>query len=266
MFDATTPLLQRVRGRAEVVLAGGRPLRLFQQGSAKAMLPRVHGTPAEVVFLNTAGGLTGGDRMDYALEVEGAATATTQTAERAYRAASGRAGVEIALSVGAGGALDWLPQETILFEGSALSRRTRVDLGPGARLVFCEMVVLGRRAMGETLTRIDFCDRRDVWRGSHPVLVEPVTLDTGALSPCAALLDGARVFATVGLVADGAEDALGPVRAALGHPGTRAAASAWDGRCLVRMTAADGLPLRRAVARVLSVMRRGAALPRVWQM
>lgn len=265
MFDASTPLLQRVRGRAEVALAGGRPLRLFQQGSAKAMLPRVHGAAPEVVFLNTAGGLTGGDRLEYALRVDGAATATTQTAERAYRAASGRAGVEIALAVGAGGALDWLPQETILFDGAALSRRTRVDLGRDARFVFCEMVVLGRRAMGETVARIDFRDRREIWHGGRPVLVEPVAIDSDALAPRPALLDGARAFATIGLVGAGAEDALGPVRAAFGHAGTRAAASAWDGRCLVRLTAADGLPLRQAVARVLSVMRQGAPLPRVWQ-
>lgn len=266
MFDAAAPSLQRVRGRAEVVLAGGRPLRIFQQGSAKAMLPRVHGGPAEVLFLNTAGGLTGGDRLSWALAVEGAAVATTQTAERAYRSAGGRAEVGVALSVGAGGALDWLPQETILFEGSALTRRTRIDLGRQARLVFCEMVVLGRRAMGETVARIDLRDRREVWRDGVPVLVEPVALDADALAPRPALLDGARALATVVLVADGAEDALGPVRAALGAPGVRAAASAWDGRCLVRMTAQDGLPLRRAVARVLSVMRRGAPLPRVWQL
>ena len=57
--------LQRMHGRAEVGFAAGprgqRLTRLFQQGSAKAMLPRVHGAVTEVVFLNTAGGLTGGD-------------------------------------------------------------------------------------------------------------------------------------------------------------------------------------------------------------
>lgn len=266
MFDAPAPTLQRVRGRAEVALAGGRLLRLFQQGSAKAMLPRIHADRPEVVFLNTAGGLTGGDRLAYALSVEGRAVATTQTAERAYRSPGGTAGVSVDLSVGPGGALDWLPQETILFEGSALERRTRADLGAGARFVSVESVVLGRRAMGETVTRTDFRDRREIWRDGRPVLIEPVALDADALAPRPALLAGARALATAVLVADGAEDALGPVRAALAGAEVRAAASAWDGRCLVRMTAADGQPLRHALARVLSVMRQGAPLPRVWQM
>ncbi len=60
------PAMQRVRGEARVALgrAGLRDLR--QAGSAKAMLPRVDGDVPEVVFLNTAGGVTSGDRLDYA--------------------------------------------------------------------------------------------------------------------------------------------------------------------------------------------------------
>ena len=78
----------------------------------------------------------------------------------------------------------------------------------------------------------------------------------------------ARRFGMVDLVAPGAEDALAPVRAALdsvrGAAGVEAAASAWDGKCVVRMRAGDALPLKRSVAAVLEVMR-GRALPRVWQ-
>jgi urease accessory protein len=44
---------------------------LAQAGSAKAMMPRMHGRAPEVVFLNTAGGLTGGDRLDYAVDLAG---------------------------------------------------------------------------------------------------------------------------------------------------------------------------------------------------
>jgi urease accessory protein len=54
------------------------------------MMPRMHGRAPEVVFLNTAGGLTGGDRLDYAVDLAGGhVVATTQTAERAYRAGEG---------------------------------------------------------------------------------------------------------------------------------------------------------------------------------
>ena len=51
--------------------------------------------------------------------------------------------------VGEGAALDWLPQETIVFEGARLKRRTVADVEPGGALLACEMVVLGRAASGE---------------------------------------------------------------------------------------------------------------------
>ncbi|MCU0912614.1 MAG: urease accessory protein UreD, partial [Rhodobacteraceae bacterium] len=85
--------LQRARGTACVVLGPGGLERLAQAGSAKAMLPRVHGSAPEVVFLNTAGGLTGGDRMAFGLALGAGAGAvgTTQTAERVYRSCGGAA-------------------------------------------------------------------------------------------------------------------------------------------------------------------------------
>lgn len=123
---------------------------LRQQGSAKVLLPHVGAVP-EAVFLNTSGGITGGDRLRYGLDLGAGvrAVATTQTAERAYRASAGVGRMEVALTVGAGGWLDWLPQETILFQGSALHRETMVDLAGAAGCLVLESVVLGRAAMGE---------------------------------------------------------------------------------------------------------------------
>ena len=132
MFDATQPVqMQRSHGEAAVAYAGARLTGLRQKGSAKALLPRVRGVP-EVVFLNTSGGLTSGDTLSYALDLaEGArAVATTQAAERAYRADHGPARVSVTHRVGAGGWLDWLPQETILFDRSDLDRRTILTLRP----------------------------------------------------------------------------------------------------------------------------------------
>jgi urease accessory protein len=142
-----------------------RITNLRQEGSAKAILPHVGAVP-EVVFLNTSGGLTGGDRLSYGLHLgDGVrAVATTQTAERAYLAADGVAEVRVTHRVGARGWLDWLPQETILFQGAAMSRTTRVELGAGAGCLLLEAVVLGRAAMGEVVRAVQFTDRREVVR------------------------------------------------------------------------------------------------------
>ena len=267
-----TPLQihQRSRGEASVCLrldgARARLVTLRQAGSAKAILPRVGAVP-EIVFLNTSGGLTGGDRLSYAVTLEGAlcATATTQTAERAYRAGTGAARVEVTLQVGAGGWLDWLPQETILFDAAALERRTRIDLAPGAGCLALESVVLGRAAMGETVASLRFRDRREIWAAGRPIHIEPLALNDAALCAGQAVLGGARAFASLVMVAPGLEDALGPLRRVLDEPGVMAAASAFDGRLTLRAMAQDGWPLRRQIVRALSVLRRGAVLPRVWQ-
>ena len=80
-----------------------------------------------------------------------------------------------------------------------------------------------------------------------------------------AVLGGARAFASLVMVAPGLEDAIGPLRRVLDEPGVVAAASAYDGRLTLRAMAQDGWPLRRQIVRALSVLRRGAVLPRVWQ-
>ncbi|MDR7125649.1 urease accessory protein UreD [Pseudotabrizicola sp. 4114] len=275
MFAAPiTEPMQRSRGEASVALvcgpAGMRLTGLRQQGSAKCILP--HGARGrdgmpEVVFLNTSGGLTGGDMLSYAVQLgpQGRAVATTQTAERAYRSLGGAARVRVTMEVGAGGWLEWLPQETILFDDCRLDRRTVLDLAPGAGCLLLESVVLGRAAMGETVAKIALRDWREIRQAGRPVMVEPLALSDRALQTGAAGLGGARAFASLAMLGQGVADLLGPVRAVLDEPGVTAAASAPEGRLMLRMMAVDGWPLRRQIARCLAVLRRGAPLPRVWQ-
>lgn len=243
-------------------LVGGSLRGLRQSGCAKAMLPRTHGGWPEVVFLNTAGGLTGGDTLSQRLSVEGGrAVGTTQAAERIYASAGGTAEVETRLSVGPGARLEWLPQETILFDRSALKRRTVADLAPDATLLMAEMLVLGRAAMGESVGALDLVDRREVRRGGRPLWIEPLRITGAVIARRAdALLGGARAVATLVLAAPGAEDAVAALRAE--HEGVEAAASGWDGRAVLRMRAHHAAPLRRAFARAILAL--GEPLPRVW--
>lgn len=276
MFDTAhdPKLMQRTRGRAAVGMraapgGGARLEDLHQSGSAKAMLPKTYGAAPEVVFLNTAGGLTGGDRMEFALTLDAGAhaTATTQTAERAYASAGGHAALDVRFDIGAGARLDWLPQETILFEHSNLQRDTQIKMAADARLLMCETLVFGRVAMGETLRSVHLLDRRVVTRGGTPALIEPLRIDAATLADrdAPAGLRGARAVSTLALIAPGAEDALTPLRDALNQcDGVTAAASAWDGKCVARLMAADPAPLRRALARAIETLR-GGPLPRVWQ-
>lgn len=239
---------------------------LYQSGSAKAFVHASNGDQ-DVVFLNTSGGMTGGDRISYGLTLgEGCrVTATTQTAERAYSSADGVAEVRVSHDLAAGAHLDWLPQETILFDRSALNRRTEVALAPTASCLLLEAVVLGRAAMGETVRTLALTDHRKVTRRGVPVLFEPLALCTSALQAGLGVLRGVKVFASVALVSDGAEARVPAVRAILDEPGVESGVSGFDGKLTVRLLAADSWPLRRQLLRLLEVLREGP-LPRVWQM
>ncbi len=267
MFDEATGgmRLERARGHAAVAFREGRLLDLHQSGSGKAMLPRTHSAHPEIVFLNTAGGVTAGDRFETRLSVEGgAATGTTQTAERAYRSAGGApAEIDVELQVGNGGNLAWLPQETILLEGAALHRRTRAELAEDGELLMLDMLVLGRIAMGETVARLNLRDERHVTRAGRPVLIDPLRMtDADIARPGPAGLGGARAVAVLHLVAHDAIDRLDRLRAILPTDGS-AAASAWDGRLSLRALHRDPAPLRALLARVIPCLT-GRPLPRVW--
>ena len=241
---------------------------LAQRGSAKAMLPRMNAGLPEIVFLNTSGGLASGDRLRFAVDLRAGARvlATTQTAERAYRATAAPARAEVALNVGPGAWLDWLPQETILYDGARLERDTTVDLAPDAGCLLLEMVVLGRLAMGERPSRLHLRDRRIVRRAGRTVHHDALALDDDALARMggAAMTGGAPAMATLAMIAPHAPDLLAAARDALAEPGVTGAASAPPGRLVIRMLAADGWPLRRQINRLLRVLRPDP-LPRIWQ-
>lgn len=264
------PVLQRARGCARIAVRGEagrtRLSRLYQEGCGKIRLPKdARAEGLEAVLINTSGGLTGGDRMEWAAEaVDGARlTLTTQACEKIYRARDGVAEVATRLDVGQGGRVDWLPQETILFDGAALSRRLEADLAPGARLLALEAVVLGRTAMAETVRVGALRDRWRVRTEGRLIFADDLRLD-GPIADRAAMapvLGGARAFASLLLVDAEAGRLLEPLRAALGPAG---GASAFDGKLFARVTAADGFALRHVLLPALSVLRNGAPLPRVW--
>ena len=268
-LDEVQPLQRAVGlGRIAAKQDGGitRLDRLHQDGCAKIRLPRDHAaTSLEAVLINSSGGLTGGDRVSWQAEAEPGAslTLTTQACEKVYRARDGRAQVEVALGVGAGARLDWLPQETILFDGAALARQLTADLDADARLLALEAVILGRTAMGESVRRGELRDRWRIRREGRLIFADDLALSgpiaaTAALAP---LLGGARAFASLLLVAEGAPRFLEPLRQVLGPAG---GASAFDGKLFCRLVARDGLALRRILMLAIAALRGGEPCPRVW--
>jgi urease accessory protein len=266
-------LLQRARGSARVSLrADGGTTRLvenYQAGSTKVRFPyRLASDPLEVVLLNTAGGVTGGDHLSYAVTAGPAArgVATTQAAERVYRRSAGTARIETTLRVEAEAALDWLPQETIVFDNSAFSRMLAADVDPRGSLLAVEAIVLGRAAMGETARNIGATDTWRIRRGGSLLFADGLRLDGDSTRILAgkATGAGATALATLVLVAPDAEARIDTARAALASAGSEAGASAWNGMLVARLLATTGQRLRTDLIRLIEALR-GAPMPRVWQ-
>jgi urease accessory protein len=277
---AAETLLERCRGVLELRFAAGaagRPSHvasIFQQPPCRALFPRVAaGEPIAAVLLTTSGGLTGGDAIRIAIAADAGVTATvtTQAAEKIYRSLGADCTIDVMLDIGEDAYLEYLPQETILFEAARLARRCTVHLGSGGRLLAAEIVVFGRAAFGERLTRGRLLDSWRLHCGDRLVWADALRLD-GDLRR---LLDhpagfaGAGAAATVIYAAEDAPRRLDAARELLDGAAGRAAASIVNGVLLARFLGPDAQALRGDVMRFCAGLRHVAAglpgcMPRVW--
>lgn len=272
---ARAEVLQRARGVGGVTSlqrdGATRLATLYQDGCAKIRLPHTHSSSMEAVLINTAGGLTGDDHMQWSATVApgGRMVLTTQACERIYRSIGGAARVETSLAIGAGAHLDWLPQETILFAASHLDRRIEIDLADGASLTAVEAVLLGRDAMGETALDARLRDHWRIRRNGRLIHAEATRLDgTPAERDGLSLLSGQRAFATIVHIAPSVDQCaatLACLRNLLPAAGS-IAASANGERLVVRALARNGLALRRLIVPILSELSGAGALPRLWHL
>ena len=276
LTTAITPSLQRVNGSAAIsfktVQSGTKTMlnRLFQRGSAKIRLPKSYGRFAEAVLINTAGGLTGGDRLDWNISLgpRTKSVVTSQACERVYEAIDGTAQISTRLSVAEGAELHWLPQETILYDRSSLHRNLEVDLACDARFVALEAVMLGRKAMGENVRQANFHDSWRIRREGKLIFADDVVL-SGAIEQIEhgrALLNGNKAFATLFYSGPEDEDQLQVLARSLRNIATSKTIgiSAFDRKIVIRLLASDSYTLRKQLIPVLSVLRE-TDLPRVWR-
>ena len=243
-----------------------RRRHLHESGSLRVRFPSPEAEGLSAVFVNTAGGVAGGDRFDIDIATgEGARLAvTTAAAEKVYRASGAPSQINIALNLAAGSHLAWLPQETILFDRAQVSRRIDIDLADSASLLLCEIVVFGRAAMGERMLSGQFVDRWRLRRGGRLVFAETVRLDGDIgekLRQSAIAQSGAAIGTALIVPAD--EALVERIRELAGSFGGEVGISSWNGFAMARFCAQDAARLRADMMAVLG-RASGPALPRLW--
>ena len=229
-----------------------------------------------VYVLHPPGGLAGGDDVELRVRVgtDAAALVTMPASTKFYRTAGAASRLVNRLSVAAGGALEWLPPETILFGGSHAQLCTEIRLDSTAAFIGWEAIVLGRPSSGDRFAVGVFEQRLELYVDDRPVLLERFAAGAGdaALAAPWGLDDEANSASLIAYPAD--EDVLTAVREALAeaaHPrdACRAGASLVDSVLVVRGLAPKTAALRRrleAAWRALAppLLGRPALSPRIW--
>lgn len=275
------PVLARSNGYCGLSFSGASPrqqLRLLDQTPpCRVLFPRPEEADVfEAAIVTTTGGLAGGDRIAMSITAteEARVSVTTQAAEKVYRSLGDWTDLAVDISVDGGSALEWMPQETILFNASRFRRRTVIDLRDGASFVGGEMTIYGRTAHGEADPGIDLFDSwrlridgRLAWAENYG-FAGP--LSEAMASP--ARLGGARASTTLVATCPAWDEAsiLDEVRGRIAE-GKRVAggASVIDGLLVVRMIGELPHELRRTTMNVWRLLRQeilgfGPSLPRVW--
>ncbi len=251
---------------------------LYQSDPLRVLFPRPEAhEPATGVLVTTSGGLVGGDRLDVAVAggVGTAGRVLGQAAEKIYRSMGDDTHINIRLQVERDGWLEWLPQETIVFENARLRRMTIADVAPGAQLLAGEIVVFGRTAMGERLTGGLVREAWDVYRDGRLVWADAVHIDEALEQAIAAPsgFDGAVAFASLVYVGDDAASQLATARELLdgmgGDSALRAGATQLGDVLVVRWLGRETRRLREAYGGFWTAFRHSAGgypqnMPRLW--
>jgi len=256
-----------------------RLAHLYQRDPLRVLFPApAVGDPPVAVIVTTSGGLVAGDRLEIDVELAPGAAAhvTASAAEKVYRSTGRTTTIKQTLSIGPGAALEFLPPETILFDGARLRRETIIDLAPGSAFLGGDIVVFGRRARGERFASGFLREVWEVYRDRELVWGDALHLedDVGRIIDDPACFDGAAAFATMILSPPGGDarsllESARVIQSAAATTGLRAGATAIASLVIARWLAADAAALRRAYADLACYFRSAALgfpprLPRVW--
>ena len=277
MFDADSvsdDQLQRSHGAARLAFANrdnrNSIVERYASAPVRILTPSVQGGIPEAVLANTSGGIAGGDtsHIDILVAQNAQALVTGQAAEKIYRSIDMPASIRTVIKIEDGSTLEYLPQESILFDGAKLNRAVNISLGARSCLLLSEMFVLGRWAMNEDFIRGIFLDRWSIDVAGQPIWREGLRIEGGLSSLSSSLgFANARALATIFYAGANAAEVLGLARDVIGPMG---GATIVRGMLVVRMLGNEAGMLKQQLSEIISIIRaaalgRPAEVPRVWR-
>lgn len=228
---------------------------------------------AHVYLLHPPGGVAGGDRLEISCHLgeQARVVLTTPGATKFYRSEQGRSVQHVSVDVGAGGVCEYLPQETILFNGADASIRTEISLAADAIYVGWEFVSFGRPASGERFADGSARQRMRIARDGQPIWFEQFSLPgSGQALDAPFALAGRPIVGTMVYAGPILENAVERIRSLLEAPARRVFSVTELERVMVcrylgsRMSEGKALFARAwDVIRETNIGKRAVA-PRIW--
>ncbi|CAH1667099.1 Urease accessory protein UreD 2 [Hyphomicrobiales bacterium] len=234
--------------------------------------PEKDGT-CHVYLLHPPGGVAGGDQLDLRFHLDAGARVvlTTPGATKFYRSEQGNSTQSTVIAVGAGAVCEYLPQETILFDGADARIDTKVSLAADATYVGWDFLCLGRPAARERFDTGGLSQRIEITRDGKPIWFERAGISGGSpLMQAAFGLGGQPTWGTMVYAGAIGDDAAVRVRSAIGERGDGVfSVSQLEQAVVCRYLgpqAADGKSLFIEAWDVLRTLGQGKAAhrPRIW--
>lgn len=278
--SSKNPYLKFAQGFGEITFTAqsGETMltHLYHKEPLKILLPKPgNGDIKQAILLNTGGGIVGGDiiSLDARLKHNSQAILLAGSAEKVYKTSENLSNINVNLSAGPNTWLEYIPQETILFNESKLIRKTKINAHRSARILAGEIIVFGRVGSGEKFSSGFFNDRWQIKYDGKLTWADITILDGNIreLMEHPTCLHNMSAVATIVYVGTDAESHLDYARSLLNNdiPNLRVGATVVNGILVVRLFAKETLQLRNAFGNFWQNMRHHLAclpktMPRLW--
>ena len=258
---------QRAQGNIDVKIINNKISKFYQSGSSKVFYPKCYNQFNELILVNTAGGITSGDKFSYDIEVQKSnILVTTQTAERAYKGFENMGEIKVKLTVDDNSTLLWIPQELILFNNCNLSREIEVNLKKTSNFLLSETSIFGRTAMNERLEKGLFFDNWRIYVEDKLMHAEAINISGNIKDVLSGLATAQNNISICNIFLYGKDFLIKEMELTKiinNFDINYIACSSWNDKMLIRLISNDAYHLKKTQKKILLCLS-NYTIPKVW--
>ena len=247
---------------------------LYQKNPVKILFPKKLSNEINTAaFVTTSGGIVGGDKLDIIVKTckKSEVQLYQQAAEKVYKNHKKPSIINISLTSEEGSWLEWLPQETILFENSNYIKKNSLHVNTNGRLMVGEILFLGRHAMGEINTKATIREIWEIFFDDRLIWLDNFYIDDmDYIVKHPAGLNGANAFASIFYISANVSNYIDEARKIINEfTNIRIGITVVDNVFICKILSCDQYLLRKNYGIIWAKFRKlfgnyQAILPRLW--